>query len=126
MRKRYTRIVLAMFCGLLAFGAVSAQVRLPRLVSDSMVLPRDSKVRVWGWASPGEKVTVRFNGQSPAAVADTGGRWAVELAPMGAGGPYDMDPWREFYKHVLVHWPFIGYVEFRLLFSRRVCSDHQE
>lgn len=75
----------------LVFQRSYSQVRLPRLVSDSMVLQRDSKVRVWGWGPPGEKVTVRFNGQSPAAVADTGGRWAVELAPMGAGGPYDME-----------------------------------
>ncbi len=37
-----------------------AQVRLPRLISDEMVLQRDSKIKVWGWASPGEKVSVSF------------------------------------------------------------------
>lgn len=91
MKKRYSRIVPVMFCGLLSIGVVSAQVRLPRLVSDSMVLQRENYVRVWGWAMPGEKVTVRFNGQSPAAVADAGGKWAVVLDPMQAGGPYDME-----------------------------------
>jgi len=89
--KSYFRIVPAMLCGLLSIGIVSAQVRLPRLVSDSMVLQRGNNVRVWGWASPGEKVTVRFDGQLLTAVADTGGMWAVGLAPMPAGGPYDME-----------------------------------
>lgn len=91
MKKFCALIVHAMVCGLLSVGMVSAQVRLPRLVSDSMVLQRETNVRIWGWASPGEKVTVHFNGQSPAAVADAGGKWAVELAAMRAGGPYDME-----------------------------------
>lgn len=41
---------------------LSAKVRLPRLVSNKMVLQRDTELKIWGWASPGEKVTVRFRG----------------------------------------------------------------
>jgi len=91
MKNKSSRIVYAMLCGLLSVGVVSAQVRLPRLVSDSMVLQRDSRTRIWGWASPGEKVTVRFNGQAHAAVTGVDGKWMVGLPPMSAGGPYDME-----------------------------------
>ena len=40
-----------------------AQVKLPQLVGDSMVLQRDMKINIWGWASTGEKVRVKFNGK---------------------------------------------------------------
>lgn len=61
-----------------------ADVTLPGVVSDGMVLQRHEPVRVWGWADPGERVTVEFAGQRRAAVADGGGRWSVLLAPMDA------------------------------------------
>src|SRR5690242_9953159 len=106
MKKNYSRIVRVMLCGLLWAGMASAQVRLPRLVGDSMVLQRDSRVQIWGWASPGEKVAVHFNGQTGAAVADTGGKWAAELAPMAAGGPFDMEI--DASNHVMVRGVLIG------------------
>ena len=69
----------------------AAQVRLPQLVSDGMVLQRDVPVNIWGWAAPGERVTIRFGGRtySTRAAADSG--WQVRLRPMKAGGPYTMD-----------------------------------
>ena len=68
-----------------------AQVRLPRLIRDSMVLQRDVKLKVWGWASPGEKVTISFNGKKAKATADKAGKWLAWLSPMKAGGPYVMN-----------------------------------
>ena len=47
-----------------------AQVRLPRLIRDSMILQRDTKVNIWGWASAKEKVTVSFNKKSYKTSAD--------------------------------------------------------
>ncbi|MBN9384884.1 MAG: 9-O-acetylesterase [Chitinophagaceae bacterium] len=67
-----------------------ADVRLPRIFGDNMVLQRDKPVAVWGWASGGEKVTVRFNGQTRAVKADKQGRWSLQLDPMSAGGPYQL------------------------------------
>jgi sialate O-acetylesterase len=64
--------------------------------SDSMVLQRDIDVPVWGWATVGEEITVSFNGQTVTAtardstVAAYNGYWKAWLAPMSAGGPYDM------------------------------------
>jgi sialate O-acetylesterase len=61
-----------------------ADVRLPGMFSDSMVLQRDSKLPIWGWAAPGEKVTVEIAGQNVTANADERGRWRVTLAPLKA------------------------------------------
>lgn len=71
--------------------AALAQIRLPRLVRDSMILQRDTKLSIWGWASAGEKVTVRFNQKTYKAKADPSGNWTVMLPPQSAGGPYTME-----------------------------------
>ena len=68
-----------------------AQVRLPRLVRDSMILQRDAKVKIWGWASNGEKITIKFNKKNYKTKADANGNWSVFLSPLKAGGPYTMD-----------------------------------
>ena len=68
-----------------------AQVRLPQLVSNGMVLQRDAKVNIWGWAAAGEKVAVKFNGRSYRTTADTAGKWRILLNSMKAGGPYTME-----------------------------------
>jgi len=71
-------------------SSLHAQVRLPQVVRDSMVLQRDAKLKIWGWASPGEKVSVKFNNKTYKAVTDKDGEWLVQLSPMKAGGPYTM------------------------------------
>ena len=65
-------------------ATAQADVRLPMIFSDHMVLQRDQSVRVWGWATPGENVAVKFGGQSLSAIADKDGAWSVELVPMKA------------------------------------------
>ncbi|MCC6280701.1 MAG: sialate O-acetylesterase, partial [Saprospiraceae bacterium] len=75
---------------LVAWCPLSAQVRLPKLISDGMVLQRDADVNIWGWASPGEKVLVHFMGAVYGTKADKDGAWQVPLSPLKAGGPYDM------------------------------------
>ncbi|MFT2011374.1 sialate O-acetylesterase [Pontibacter sp. 13R65] len=69
---------------------VLGQVRLPKLVSDGMVLQRDASLEIWGWASAKEKVTVKFLGKNYQAVADESGNWEVKLPSLKAGGPYTM------------------------------------
>ena len=64
--------------------AAHADVKLHRIFTDHMVLQRDMGVKVWGWADPGEKVIVRFGGQSLSATTGENGRWSVKLAPMNA------------------------------------------
>ena len=65
-------------------GAAHADVRLSNIFSDHMVLQRDTPVRIWGSASPGEKVNVKFGSQSLSGTAGKDGAWAVVLAPLKA------------------------------------------
>lgn len=66
------------------------QIKLPKLISDSMVLQRNSKVKLWGWASPGETVKLSFSQKEYTATADGNGKWTIILPPRPAGGPYSM------------------------------------
>ncbi len=75
---------------LLVPAAASADIRLPALIDHHMVVQRNAQYPVWGWADPGEKVAVTFNGRSGSATAGPDSVWKVTLAPMKAGGPYDM------------------------------------
>ena len=77
---------------LLLTGPVSiAQVRVPHLVGDGMVLQRDMPLRIWGFGSPGEGVTVKFAGETVSGVTGSNGIWTAVFSPKKAGGPYTMD-----------------------------------
>ena len=67
-----------------------ADVRLARIFGSHMVLQRDMPLPVWGWAEPGEHVTVRLAGNDAAAVAGADGKWQVRLPALPAGGPYEL------------------------------------
>jgi sialate O-acetylesterase len=67
-----------------------SQIRLPKLISDGMILQRETQTRLWGWASPGEKISLKFKGQVYNTVTDQQGKWLLSLAPQKAGGPYEM------------------------------------
>lgn len=81
---------ITLFVGLMLAGESRADVKLPQLVGDNMVLQRDQELRIWGWASPGESVRVRFRGMSVNTRAAADGRWSTKLKPQAAGGPYEM------------------------------------
>ena len=69
---------------------LSAQIRLPKLIGDNMVLQRDQPVTVWGWASPKEKVRVSLKNRSYNAVASTDGAWKIQLPAQPAGSGFEM------------------------------------
>jgi sialate O-acetylesterase len=75
----------------IGFHAAFSQVKLPRIARDSMVLQRDAKVKIWGWAGNGEKVTVSFSGKRYKTTTGLDGKWLVTLPPMKAGGPHTMN-----------------------------------
>jgi sialate O-acetylesterase len=76
---------------LISLNLTVGQVRLPRLISDNMVLQRDAKLTIWGCAAPAEKVTLRFTGKTYTTTAASDSIWKVILPAMKAGGPYDME-----------------------------------
>ncbi|GAB5441571.1 MAG: 9-O-acetylesterase [Fuerstiella sp.] len=71
---------------LLAFLTVpvEAEVRLPGFFTDHMVLQRDKEIRLWGWAEPGEEVTVRLGEAQVQTVGGEDGRWQALLPAMAA------------------------------------------
>jgi sialate O-acetylesterase len=73
---------------LLAAQPVQAKITLPLLFSDGAVVQRDQPLTVWGWATPGAKIEVSFDGRSAQARSSSDGAWRVELPAHAAGGPY--------------------------------------
>jgi len=65
-----------------------AAVRLPKMLSDHAVLQRDRPIHLWGWATPGAHLTLRFHQQTLTGEVDALGKWSVYLQPETAGGPY--------------------------------------
>jgi sialate O-acetylesterase len=67
-----------------------AEVRLPKLISDGMVLQRDTKLKIWGWAAANEKLTIKIAGKTYKTKAGIDGNWTVIISPVKAGGPYTL------------------------------------
>ena len=61
-----------------------ADVKLPSVFGSHMVLQRDMPVPVWGWAEPGEEITLRFGSLKKTTKADEQGNWRVVLKKLKA------------------------------------------
>ncbi|MEW6304331.1 MAG: sialate O-acetylesterase [Verrucomicrobiota bacterium] len=83
--RRFAGLCLALAS--LATTTLRAEVKLPSLFADHMVLQQDKALPVWGWASPGENVTVTLGGQSKSTTAGADGKWSVKLEPVKTGAP---------------------------------------
>lgn len=84
------RVVLTFLVDVGLTTAASADVKLPAVFGDHMALQCDVPVPLWGWANPGEKVTVSTSGQTKTATADSTGKWSVKLDALKAGGPIEV------------------------------------
>lgn len=73
---------------ILIHSFANANIRLPKIFGDSMVLQRGQEIPVWGWADKNEKITVTFNRQTKTITTGKDGKWKVTLAPETEGGPY--------------------------------------
>ena len=73
-------------------GAAFADVRLPAVIGDNMVLQRGEKISIWGWADPGEEVMtgVSWSQMKWAVTADKKGEWSFKMNSPKTGGPYKM------------------------------------
>ena len=85
MYRRFSLLVLLLLVTVLAY----ADVRLPKIFSENMVLQQGIKSRIWGWAETGEKVTVTLAGQQRTTIAQDG-KWEVFLDALKAGGPFTL------------------------------------
>jgi sialate O-acetylesterase len=73
-------VITILFCTTEAF----AQLRLPAIIGSNMVLQRNKPVPIWGWAAPGQQISVQFGDQSLIAVAGPDSLWQVKLTPLKA------------------------------------------
>lgn len=90
MSRMRSTIVVALLALLVAPSSVVADVRLPHVIGSNMVLQRDLPIPIWGWADPGEVVTVKLGSHEVKTEADGKGKWIVRLPAMPAGGPHEM------------------------------------
>jgi sialate O-acetylesterase len=87
--RRFHRLAaLGLFAATTAAPALHADIKLPALFGDHMVLQQGKPDKIWGWADPGEDITVAISGQTKTAKAGADGGWYVTLDPLPAGGPH--------------------------------------
>jgi len=84
------KAVLGLSALLAASGMSSAEIRMPKVISDHAVLQRGVPIRIWGWATPDVNLTVSLHAQSVKTHADRLGEWTAWLMPEVAGGPYTL------------------------------------
>jgi sialate O-acetylesterase len=70
--------------------SATAEVGLPHVFGSHMVLQRDKPLTIWGWANPGETVSVKLDATSQSTKANDRGEWKIVLPAMRAGGPYTL------------------------------------
>jgi hypothetical protein len=77
--------ILTLFLGLaLSCIGAQAQIGLPKVIGDNMVLQQGKEVAIWGTGTPGKKITVKFAGQTLKTTVAEDGAWEVKLSPMQA------------------------------------------
>lgn len=69
---------------------IMSQIKLPKLISNGIVLQRNEKVKIWGWAAPKEQIKLLFKSKTYLDQADLEGNWTILLPAQKAGGPYEM------------------------------------
>jgi len=84
------KIIIFLFALCLLHSFCFAQIILPKVFSDNMVLQRGVKIPVWGHATPNIKVIARLGNERASTIADSAGKWMLHLPVFKAGGPYTL------------------------------------
>jgi sialate O-acetylesterase len=81
-----------MIISLLFITGLQAEIRLPAIIGDHMVLQQKSEVKIWGWSNPDEQISISSSWDTAQVKfrANSGGRWEVKIKTPVAGGPYDI------------------------------------
>ncbi len=75
---------------MLTASTLYAQIQLPRLISNGMVLQRESEISIYGRGNPGDTVTINFLNSLHVVTVSSDGQWTVPLKNLPAGGPHTM------------------------------------
>lgn len=89
-KKKYKMRQKTLLLAFLITFSINAQIKLPRLISDGMILQRDTKTNIWGWASPNENIELDFKGKKYKTTTSEEGKWSIQLPSQKAGGPFEM------------------------------------
>ncbi len=86
--KRLPVSVMLIFLSVFSF----AQIKLPAIISDNMVLQQNATVKLWGWANAGEKISIAASWNAKPVIVTTGsdGKWTASIKTIKAGGPYSI------------------------------------
>lgn len=87
----FFRSLIALSLLLASSFILQAQLSLPNIFCDSMIVQRDQEFHLWGMSTPKEKITVSIGKQALKTKADDKGNWSVIIPPMPAGGPFQID-----------------------------------
>lgn len=90
MNKKFISVFL-LLCLLAGYENANAAIKLPGLIGDHMILQRDTKIPVWGWATKNSEIELKFNNKIYKTKTGNDGKWIIRLKPLKAGGPYDMN-----------------------------------
>ncbi|HEY3265737.1 MAG TPA: sialate O-acetylesterase [Armatimonadota bacterium] len=90
MRLNRTLPILAVALTMAAARAQEAKPFLSPMFTDNMVLQRGIKTPIWGWANPGDAVSVAVQGKTAKAKAGPDGKWLAKVGPLTAGGPVEV------------------------------------
>jgi len=87
--QHFSRFAMLLLLGCLSIASVArAEIRMPHVFGSHMVLQQEQPLPIWGWAQPGEKVTVQLGDAVETTSANERGEWKVVLPARKAGGPY--------------------------------------
>lgn len=88
--KLHVRLLIAAVAALISVPAARAEIKLPKLFGDHMVLQRETEANLWGWAAPGEEVKISLGDSTASTKADDSGKWKAKLKTGAAGGPHEL------------------------------------
>jgi sialate O-acetylesterase len=96
------------------------EIKLPKILSDGMVLQRNKPIPFWGKAKPGARISVTFAGKTKSVTANNEGNWQVDFPAMEAGGPYTLEINNILVQDILIGevWLFSGQSNVELPISR--------
>ncbi len=77
----------------ITFSKTEAEIRLPAIIGNHMVLQQKTEVRLWGWCDPNEKISIKpgWNNQIDSTKGNSDGKWMITLTTPAAGGPYTIN-----------------------------------
>ena len=102
IKTTFMKKILLLAVILLTASFAEAEISLPQLFQSGMVLQRGKIIPIWGKATPGELVTIRFNKKQYVTTADTNGNWRINLPKMKAGGPYTLTVGNQVLTNILI------------------------